>query len=133
MIQRYTATLITAKGVILAEAGIQENTGFRVKPGMTNYIRLMSSCIVKRIAHNRLIAHKLRKSLITPLPPLEKGGGLDLNFVLRSFELVSNFGFRASNFLIIISTRLGKDAFPPPHRVDRWGRISLPEPEWDRG
>jgi len=25
------------KGVIPAKAGIQENTGFRVKPGMTNY------------------------------------------------------------------------------------------------
>jgi len=41
----YTATLITAKSVIPAKAGIQKNTGFRVKPGMTNYIRLMSLCI----------------------------------------------------------------------------------------
>ena len=31
-----TATLIPAKGVIPAEAGIQATTGFRVKPGMTN-------------------------------------------------------------------------------------------------
>jgi len=41
----YTATLITAKGVIPAKAGIQKNTGFRVKPGMTNLVRLMMSCI----------------------------------------------------------------------------------------
>jgi hypothetical protein len=32
----YAATLITAKEVIPAKAGIQKNTGFRVKPGMTN-------------------------------------------------------------------------------------------------
>ncbi len=32
----YTATLITAHSVIPANAGIQERTGFRVKPGMTN-------------------------------------------------------------------------------------------------
>jgi len=32
----YEATLITTKEVIPAKAGIQENTGFRVKPGMTN-------------------------------------------------------------------------------------------------
>ena len=42
----YTATLIAAKGVIPAKAGIQENTGFRVKPGMTKCIKLMSSCII---------------------------------------------------------------------------------------
>jgi hypothetical protein len=48
----YTATLITAKAVIAAKAGIQESTrarpaggGFRVKPEMTNSIGLMSSCI----------------------------------------------------------------------------------------
>jgi len=33
----YATTLITEKDVIPAKAGIQENTGFRVKPGMTNY------------------------------------------------------------------------------------------------
>ena len=32
-------------GVIPAEAGIQKNTGFRVLPGMTKCIRLMSPCI----------------------------------------------------------------------------------------
>ena len=50
----YTATLIAAKGVIPAKAGIQENTGFPrvkhgaglVKPGMTKCIKLMSSCII---------------------------------------------------------------------------------------
>ena len=42
----YTATLIIAKAVIPAKAGIQKNTGFRVEPGMTNRIRLMSSCKV---------------------------------------------------------------------------------------
>ncbi len=31
-----------------AKAGIQKGTGFRVKPGMTNYIRLMSSCIIPK-------------------------------------------------------------------------------------
>jgi len=41
----YTATLIITMAVIPAKAGIQKNTGFRVKPGMTNYIRLMSPCI----------------------------------------------------------------------------------------
>jgi hypothetical protein len=41
----YTATLIMTKDVIPAKAGIQENTGFRVKPGMTNWIRFMSSCL----------------------------------------------------------------------------------------
>jgi len=44
-----TATLIIPKAVIPAKAGIQKNTRFRVKPGMTNRIRLISSCIsVKR-------------------------------------------------------------------------------------
>ena len=33
----HTATLIITKGVIPAKAGIQKNTGFRVKPGMTSY------------------------------------------------------------------------------------------------
>jgi len=42
----YTASLITADDVIPAKAGIQENTGFRVKPGMTNCTRFMSSCII---------------------------------------------------------------------------------------
>jgi hypothetical protein len=49
----YTATLIMTKDVIPAKAGIQENTGFprikygagSVKPGMTNWIRFMSSCL----------------------------------------------------------------------------------------
>ncbi len=41
----YTATLITAHSVIPANAGIQEGTGFRVKPGMTNRKGLMSLCI----------------------------------------------------------------------------------------
>jgi hypothetical protein len=42
----YTATLIIAKGVIPAKAGIQKKTGFRVKPGMTDRKRLMSSYII---------------------------------------------------------------------------------------
>ena len=33
----YATTLITEKDVIPAKAGMRENTGFRVKPGMTNY------------------------------------------------------------------------------------------------
>src|SRR3989337_1858514 len=41
----YTASLIRTEYVIPAKAGIQRNTGFRVKPGMTNGIRFMSSCI----------------------------------------------------------------------------------------
>jgi hypothetical protein len=32
----YTASLITTKHVIPAKAKIQKNTGFRVKPGMTD-------------------------------------------------------------------------------------------------
>ena len=58
MVILYTATLITAKGVIPAKAGIQppaheglwpggKITGFRVKPGMTDCVRLMSSCIIE--------------------------------------------------------------------------------------
>ena len=54
---RYTATSIAAKDVIPAKAGIQKSTGFPrikygaglVKPGMTNYIRLMSPCIKPNI------------------------------------------------------------------------------------
>src|SRR4030042_7010542 len=38
-----------AKSVIPAKAGIQKSTGFRVKPGMTNCIRLMSSCMAPGI------------------------------------------------------------------------------------
>jgi hypothetical protein len=38
-------TLITPKGVIPAKAGIHEKTGFRVKPGMTDGIRLISLCM----------------------------------------------------------------------------------------
>ncbi len=55
----YTATLITAKSVIPAPYQVRgklqresrlsppqrERTGFRGKPGMTNYVRLMSLCI----------------------------------------------------------------------------------------
>jgi hypothetical protein len=37
-----------AKVVIPAKAGIQEKTGFRVKPGMTNATRFMSPCIDAR-------------------------------------------------------------------------------------
>jgi hypothetical protein len=46
----YTATLIAQKGVIPAKAGIQKSTGFRVKPGMTNCIRLVS-LYIKRISY----------------------------------------------------------------------------------
>ena len=41
----YIATLIRAYLVIPAKAGIQKKPGFRVKPGMTDCIRLMSSYI----------------------------------------------------------------------------------------
>jgi hypothetical protein len=37
-------TLVLAESVIPAKAGIQRNTGFRVKPGMTTLAGLMSSC-----------------------------------------------------------------------------------------
>ena len=40
-----TATSVTTRNVIPAKAGIQENTGFRVKPGMTNCTGLLSPCI----------------------------------------------------------------------------------------
>jgi hypothetical protein len=36
--QLYTGTSIPTKFVIPAKAGIQEKTGFRIKPGMTNAI-----------------------------------------------------------------------------------------------
>jgi len=42
-----TTTLIAAKGVIPAKAGIQKDTRFRVKPGMTNRKGPISSCIIK--------------------------------------------------------------------------------------
>jgi hypothetical protein len=45
MVYLYKASLITTARVIPAKAGIHERTGFRVKPGMTKCIRLMSSCI----------------------------------------------------------------------------------------
>jgi hypothetical protein len=39
--------LSTTTFVIPAKAGIQKNNiGFRVRPGMTNYIRLMSLCVI---------------------------------------------------------------------------------------
>jgi len=34
--------------VIPAKAGIQKNTGFRVRPGMTIWKRFMSSCINRK-------------------------------------------------------------------------------------
>ena len=43
----YIATLITPKVVIPAKAGIEEKTGFRVKPGMTNWTGFMSACILR--------------------------------------------------------------------------------------
>lgn len=36
-------SFITIKSVIHAKAGIQKKTGFRIKPGMTNRIRLLSA------------------------------------------------------------------------------------------
>ena len=50
-VQLYIASLIATTSVIPAKAGIQKNTGFRVKPGMTNYIRLMSLCIEIKDSH----------------------------------------------------------------------------------
>jgi hypothetical protein len=40
-------TLIGTAHVIPAKAGIQKDTGFRVKPGMTNSRKFMSSCITQ--------------------------------------------------------------------------------------
>ncbi len=37
-------SMIPRKDVIPAKAGIKENTGFRVKPGMTTPAGLLSSC-----------------------------------------------------------------------------------------
>jgi len=51
-----TAILVAIKGVIPAKAGIQGNTGFRVKPGMTNYMKLMPPNI-KRVLPNILPFH----------------------------------------------------------------------------
>jgi hypothetical protein len=36
---------MAVKVVIPAKAGIQEETGFRVKPGMTYWIKLISPCV----------------------------------------------------------------------------------------
>jgi len=44
-----TAALITPKVVIPAKAGTQENTGFRVKPGMTSCTGLMLSCTISAL------------------------------------------------------------------------------------
>jgi hypothetical protein len=44
-IKLLTTAFITPKGVIPEKAGIQRRIGFRVKPGMTKYMRPMSSCI----------------------------------------------------------------------------------------
>jgi hypothetical protein len=49
ILNSYTALLISTEHVIPAKVGIQENTGFRVKPGMTNCTRFTSSCIKKAV------------------------------------------------------------------------------------
>jgi len=49
----YKAILITAEDVIPAKAGIQKKTGFRVKPGMTNHTRLISSCINESVREKK--------------------------------------------------------------------------------
>jgi hypothetical protein len=48
------ATLIEANGVIPAKAEIQKNTGIRIKPGMTNCMRVMSPFI--KISSGLLVA-----------------------------------------------------------------------------
>lgn len=40
------ASLIRYEYVIPAKAGIQKNTGFRVKPGMTEICKFMLLCII---------------------------------------------------------------------------------------
>ncbi len=50
----YIATLVTATGVIPAKAGIGEDTGFRVKPGMTERKTLMSLSIAMNIGRKEL-------------------------------------------------------------------------------
>ena len=62
----YTATLITAKGVIPAKAGIQKNTGFPrikygaglVKPGMTNKEKEQSLCVTRSTAAQGMLPGK---------------------------------------------------------------------------
>jgi hypothetical protein len=49
----YTPSSIAIAHLIPAKAGIQKDPGFRVKPGMTNYIRIMSSCILITIYQNK--------------------------------------------------------------------------------
>ncbi len=41
----YTTTLISDEKVIPAKAGIQKDTGFRIKCGMTDSLTIMSLCI----------------------------------------------------------------------------------------
>jgi len=60
---------MATKGVIPAKAGIQKNTGFRVKPGMTNSIRLMSSCIDLFFLHALSRIHPLSKFKPLKNPP----------------------------------------------------------------
>jgi creatinine amidohydrolase len=81
----YTASLITTKQVIPAKAGIQapslrkqgtrcRNTGFRVKPGMTNWITLMSSCVLIFIAFLVISSTALAEGAITTGPPITTHG-----------------------------------------------------------
>ncbi len=59
----YTATLTTAKIVIPAKAGIQRNTGFRVKPGMTKRIGFISACMKIDLAAVTCDLHRLLLAL----------------------------------------------------------------------
>ena len=59
----HTATLIVTKDVIPAKAGIQDNAGFRVKPGMTNGIGLMSPCINSEFDLDDRLLSQVRQEL----------------------------------------------------------------------
>jgi hypothetical protein len=75
IIKLYTATLIIAKGVIPVKPGIQKITGFQVKPGMTDCVRLMSSCIETRtLIHVTPISFK-GKGFLCHLGDWRRSGG----------------------------------------------------------
>jgi membrane protein len=98
MILLYTTSLIAAKHVIPAKAGIQENTGFRVKPGMTIRKRLMSLCITGTF----LLMSVALTSLVTYLHRYRFNSPLDLGPVIHfSLQFLIPFLFTFWMFFLI--------------------------------
>jgi len=100
----YTLTLIIAKAVIPAKAGIQKNTGFpRIKngePGMTNRIRLMPPCIVFVIAFLLSVGIALIEpqiNLMTAYGQSKEKTGLSQEFKRDPFLLPSGIRLQSKN------------------------------------